>query len=513
MRRGRPRRPGGFRDSRTIQPATTHEHLNVGLSRAVRNDRHMAARITPRGDLVKTLEQTAPSSAVVGALHERIAAREARIGLIGLGYAGLPLAVAFAEAGYSVAGIDLAADRVDALNAGRSYVGDVSGTRLAPIVASKRLIASTDYASLANADAVTICVPTPLTRDKAPDPSAIAGATRSLAPWLRPGQLIVLESTSYPGTTQELVQPIIEEQGFTIGKDIFLAFAPERVNPGDERFGTRNTPKLIGGVTPACGELAAALYETIVDDVVPVSSPRIAEMAKLMENTFRQINVAFANEMALICEHLGIDVWEVIDAAATKPFGYMPFYPGPGLGGPCIPIVPHYLAWKLKQTGHDARFIGLSEEINGAMPGHLVNLAAAALHDMGKALRGADILMLGVTYKPNVADVRESPAAISLAGLLNAGANARYHDPFVPWITVAGQTLESVPLDAATLQQVDCVVIATNHRLFDWDWVVENARLVVDARNATKNVPPEVRQRGARIVKLGAPRTADRNEP
>lgn len=452
---------------------------------------------------METLERTVPESTTVTRLRERIAQREAVIGMIGLGYAGLPLAVAFAEAGFAVVGVDLRPDRVAALNAGHSYVGDVASERLAPMVDAGRFRASTDYAALAVADAITICVNTPLTPTKAPDTSAIADAVRALAPWLRTGQLTILESTSYPGTTDEIIRPVLEERGFTVGRDIFLAFAPERVNPGDAVFGTRNTPKLVGGATAACSDLAVALYATIVDEVVPVSSPMVAEMAKLLENTFRQVNIAFVNEMALICERLGIDVWEVIAAAATKPFGFMPFAPGPGLGGPCIPVVPHYLSWKMQTLGFDARFIALADEINGAMPGHVVDLVSDALNDDAKPLRGSRVLVLGITYKPDVADTRESPAMQVLTGLLAKGADAVYHDPFVPELTVGGRELASVHLDPAVLAAADCVVIATNHRTYDWDEIVARARLVVDTRNVTAGMAAE-RRGGARIVKLGA---------
>src|SRR5215211_447799 len=451
------------------------------------------------------LERTAAETQAGIRLQERLARREAVVGLIGLGYAGLPLAVAFAEAGFPVIGVDLRRDRVDSLTAGESYVGDVPGERLAPLIASGNLRASAEDAALADADVITICVPTPLSSTKTPDTSAISGAITALGPWLRPGQLIMLESTSYPGTTEEIVRPVLEANGFTVGQDIFLAFAPERVNPGDVHFGTRNTTKLIGGMTPACRDLATTLYATIVDEVVSVSTPVVAEMAKLMENTFRQINVAFANEMALICERLGVDVWEVIDAAATKPFGFMPFYPGPGLGGPCIPVVPHYLSWKLKTLGYDARFIALAEEINGAMPGHVVDLVADALSDEAKPLRGSRVLVLGITYKPDVADTRESPPLAVLEGLLAAGADAVYHDPFVPEVTVNGRSLASITLEAAALREFDCIVVATDHRSYDWDYIVEHARLIVDTRNVTAGVSPDRRAHGARIVKLGAP--------
>jgi UDP-N-acetyl-D-glucosamine dehydrogenase len=453
---------------------------------------------------VKTLERRYADPAPDGGLLQRVGRREAVVGLIGLGYAGLPLAVAFAEAGFRVVGVDLRRDRVESLSAGHSYIADIPGDRLAPLIDSGTLSASAEYAALADADVITICVPTPLSQTKTPDTSAIAGAISSLGPWLRPGQLIMLESTSYPGTTEEIVRPVIEARGFTIGKDVFLAFAPERVNPGDCHFGTRNTTKLIGGMTPACRDLATALYETIVDEVVPVSSPVVAEMAKLLENTFRQINVAFANEMALICEQLGVDVWEVIDAAATKPFGFMPFYPGPGLGGPCIPVVPHYLAWKLKTLGYDARFIALADEINGAMPAHVVNLVADALNDDAKPLRGSRVLVLGITYKPEVADTRESPPLAVLERLQEKGVDTVYHDPYVPEIVVNGRSLTSVTLDPVELRSADCVIVATDHRIYDWEWIVAHASLIVDTRNVTATVSREHRDRGARIIKLGA---------
>ena len=455
---------------------------------------------------METLERVAEERSGAVATHgslaerllERIATRQARVGLIGLGYAGLPLAVAFAEAGFPVVGVDLSAERVTALNAGRSYVGDIPDQRLAPLLEQERFTATSDYDALADVDAVTICVPTPLSKTKAPDVSAIVGAVEALAPRLRPGQLLVLESTSYPGTTEEVLRPAIERQGLTIGQDVFLAFAPERVNPGDTRFGTRNTPKLVGGCTPACRDLAVALYRTIVDEVVPVSSATVAETAKLLENTFRAVNVALANEMALMCERLGIDVWEVIDAAATKPFGFMPFYPGPGLGGHCIPIVPHYLAWKLKTLGYEARFIALADEVNSERPGHVVHRIADALNDDAKPLRGSRIVVLGVTYKPDVADTRESPPLEVLSLLLAKGADAVYHDPHVPAVELDGRRLESVALDERTLGEADCVVVATDHQGYDWGWIAAHSRLLVDTRNATKGVTDPA----ARIVRL-----------
>ena len=433
-------------------------------------------------------------------LRGRLAARTATVGIIGLGYAGLPLAVGFAQAGFAVIGVDLRADRRDALAAGHSYVDDIADADLAPLVAAGRLRATADYAALRDADAITICVPTPLSKTKAPDPSAIIAAIASLAPHLRLGQLVVLESTSYPGTTTELLQPAIEAEGLVIGRDVFLAFAPERVNPGDARFTVRNTPKLVGGVTETCRDLAAALYAPIVGGVVPVSSPIVAETAKLLENTFRAVNVALANELALMCRHLGVDVWEVIQAAATKPFGFMPFYPGPGLGGHCIPIVPHYLAWKLKTLGYEARFIALADEVNAAMPAHVVGLVADALNDAAvpKPLRGARVLVLGVTYKPDVADTRESPPVEVLRLLRAKGADAAYHDPLIPTVAVGDETLEGVALDDAALAAADCVVIATDHQSYDWAWVATHATLIVDTRNATKGLAGVA----ARVVKL-----------
>jgi UDP-N-acetyl-D-glucosamine dehydrogenase len=439
--------------------------------------------------------------AVYGATAERLRARlvtgRATVGIIGLGYAGLPMAVAFAEAGLPTIGVDLRADRLAELRAGRSYVGDIADATVAALVADGRLRATDDYAALADADAITICVPTPLSKTKTPDIAAIVGAIGALAPHLRPGQLVVLESTSYPGTTEEILRPAIEARGLVVGEDVFLAFAPERVDPGNPRFGTRNTPKLVGGVTDACRDLAVALYRTIVDEVVPVASPIVAETAKLLENTFRAVNVALANEMALMCQQLGVDVWAVIAAAATKPFGFMPFYPGPGLGGHCIPIVPHYLAWKLKTLGYEARFIALADEVNAAMPAHVVALVADALNDDAKALRGSRVLLLGITYKPDVADLRESPPLEVLRLLRAKGAAAAYHDPHVPDLELEGEQLTRITLDEAALREADCVVIATHHHAYDWAWVARHAKVLVDTRNVLDGVPT-----AARVVKL-----------
>lgn len=435
---------------------------------------------------------------LVAHLLSRIETRESRVGIIGLGYAGLPLAIGFAEAGFSVVGIDLRSDRVSALNGGHSYIGDISDRQVAELLAAGRFQAASDYDLLASVDAVTICVPTPLSKTKSPDLSYIVGAIESLAPRLHAGQLVVLESTTYPGTTEELIRPAIEKHGWTVGEDVFLAFAPERVNPGDSTFSTKNTPKIVGGATPRCRELTAALYGAIVDTVVAVSSPIVAETAKLLENTFRAVNVALINEMALMCERLGVDVWEVIEAAKTKPFGYMPFYPGPGLGGHCIPIVPHYLAWKLKGLGYEARFISLADEVNAAMPAHVVELIGDALNDEAKAIKGSRVLVLGITYKPDVADTRESPSLEVLDLLRMKGADAVFHDPHVGTVESVGEVLETITLDDEALQTADCVVIATDHRAYDWSWIAKHARLIVDTRNATAGISGAM----ARIVKL-----------
>ncbi len=456
------------------------------------------------GGDVQASRLLAPGTSQLDSLQQKIANRSARVGLIGLGYAGLPLAVAFAEAGFQVVGIDLQVARVDALNRGESYIEDIPEERVSPLVAAGQFRATNDYAALADVDAITICVPTPLTADKGPDPSAVTAAARSLAPWLRPGQVIVLESTSYPGTTEEILLPVIQESGLAVGEEIFVAFAPERVNPGDAHFGTRNTPKLIGGATPACSDAAAALYRTIVDEVHIVSSPRVAEMAKLMENTFRQVNIAFANEMAIVCEHLGIDVWETIDAAATKPFGYLPFYPGPGLGGPCIPVVPHYLAWKSRQLGYEPRIIAVADEINEGMPAHVVSLVRRALAARGKQLAAARVLLLGITYKPNVSDTRVSPPMQVLSLLVEQGADVSYHDPLVPNFTIDGQQAVSGVLDDATLAAADCVVITTNHASYDWNHIRRTASLLVDTRNALAGLPDEP-QAQAEVIRLGTP--------
>jgi UDP-N-acetyl-D-glucosamine dehydrogenase len=431
-------------------------------------------------------------------LRKKLETRSACIGVVGLGYVGLSLAVELAKAGLAVRGIDLDLERINLLNRGGSYLVDVSVEALAPLVADGRLSASTSFEEAGKADALIICVPTPLRKSKEPDMSFILSALESLLPHVRPGQLMVLESTTYPGTTEEVVQPRLEARGLAIGRDFFLAFSPERVDPGNKRFTTANIPKVVGGVSAACTELAAALYRQVTTSVFPVSSPRVAETAKLLENTFRSVNIALANELAFVCRRIGVDPWEVIDAAATKPFGFMPFYPGPGIGGHCIPVDPLYLSWKVRLTGYEAQFIGLADQVNRAMPEHVVTLVGDALNDRGLALRGAAVLVMGVTYKADVNDVRESPALEIIEMLDRKGAQVSYADPFTPQITSQGLKLSAVEPTPETISSADCVLILTNHSIFDCSAIAERAKLVVDTRNALR----DYRQGRASIVTL-----------
>jgi UDP-N-acetyl-D-glucosamine dehydrogenase len=435
-------------------------------------------------------------------LLDRIRARRARAGVVGLGYVGLPLASELAHAGFRVTGIDLDPRKVSAVNEGRSYIPDVPGADIARFVEDGRLSATDDFAVVAELDTVNICVPTPLRKTKDPDMSYVASAVEGIARHLHPGLLVVLESTTYPGTTVEFVQPLLEAGGLKAGVDFFLAFSPERVDPGNPRFNTRNVPKVVGGIDARSTELARALYESAIDQIVPVSSTAVAEMVKLLENTFRAVNIGLVNEIALMCDRMGIDAWEVIAAAATKPFGFMPFYPGPGLGGHCIPIDPFYLSWKAKQSGIDSRFIELAGQINGAMPRFVVDKIAEALNHDRKSLNGASILVLGLAYKRDIDDTRESPA-IDVINLLHAsGAAVRYADPHVPELRAqawaGGATLRSEPLTPETLATADCVVILTEHRAVDYEMVRQSSRLVVDTRNA---LPAG----GAHVFRLGAP--------
>lgn len=437
------------------------------------------------------LSPTAPDYREI--LATRIADRTALVSVIGLGYVGLPLAVEFAKAGFSVVALDLDKRKIDDVNAGRSYIKDVAASDIAEMVKAGRLRATSDYSDLLEVDTISICVPTPLRKTKDPDISFIVSATESIAANFRPGQLIVLESTSYPGTTDEVILPRLSAGGYLVGKDFFLAFSPERIDPGNPRYQTANIPKVIGGVTPACSALATALYSTIIDRVIPVSSTATAEMVKLLENTFRAVNIGMANELAIMCAKLGIDVWEVIEAASTKPFGFMPFYPGPGLGGHCIPIDPHYLSWKLKTLNYNARFIELASEINTNMPNYVIDLVADALNDLSKPLRGSRVLVLGVTYKRDIEDVRESPALDIISLLISKGAHADYHDPYVPNLEIAELgdqpiTIHTVELTEETLHSYDLVLIVTDHTSYDYNWIVKNATMVVDTRNATKKV-------------------------
>jgi UDP-N-acetyl-D-glucosamine dehydrogenase len=431
-------------------------------------------------------------------LLEKIAGREAVIGIVGLGYVGLPLAVAFAQEGFKIIGVDVDAGKVASLNRGESYVEDISSAVLGPLVDDGLIRATTDYADLAAADAISICVPTPLRKTKDPDISYIIHAADCLAAHMPPGQgqLIVLESTTYPGTTDEIVLPRFSGDGLEVGRDFFMAFSPERIDPGRTDFTVRTTPKVIGGVTPDCLEVAVALYATVVDEPVPVSSTATAEMVKLLENTFRAVNIGLVNEVALMCDKLGLNVWEVVGAAASKPYGFMPFYPGPGLGGHCIPIDPHYLSWKLRTLNYTARFIELAAEVNSHMPDYVVGKVGDALNDERKAINGSRILVLGAAYKRDVGDVRESPALDVIHLLRERGADVAYNDPHIATVRFDGYQLSSVELSVEQVAAADCVVVVTDHAAYDWAWLAANARLIVDTRNAVKSPGT------ARVVRL-----------
>ena len=418
-------------------------------------------------------------------LQEKISMLSLRVGIIGLGYVGLPLAIRFAEAGFHVTGIELDQQKIDLANRGESYIPDIPSSTLQAHIEAKRMCFTSDYAALDDIDAVSICVPTPLRKTRDPDISYIISATQQVRAHLHPGQLVVLESTTYPGTTDEVLLPELQATGLKVGVDFFLAFSPERIDPGNPNFDTRNTPKIVGGVTPACTELAQAYYGAAIERVVPVSSPRVAEMTKLLENTFRAVNIGLVNEIAIICEKLSIDVWEVIDAAATKPFGFMRFLPGPGLGGHCIPVDPHYLSWKLKTLDYTARFIELAAEINSSMPHHVVNKISEALNEQRRSFNGATVLVLGVAYKRNVGDVRESPALDIIQELLARKAVVLYNDEYIPSLTVRDCMLHSQPVSSGLLQAADCVVIVTDHSYYDIPWIVREARSIVDSRNMT----------------------------
>ncbi len=429
---------------------------------------------------------------------DRLKSKQAKIAILGLGYVGLPLATVFAEAGFEVVGIDPDSEKVEKINQGQSYVGDVPGSKINSLVKSGKLKATTDFSVLKTVDAVSICVPTPLRKTGDPDLSYIISATEQMVPHLHQGMVIVLESTTYPGTTREMILPRLLESGqCKIGEDFFLAFSPERVDPGRKDWTTINTPKVVGGITQTCAEVASIWYGQALDTVIPVSSVEVAEMAKLLENTFRMINIGLVNEMAIMCDRLGIDVWEVIDAAATKPFGFMKFTPGPGLGGHCIPIDPLYLSWKLRTLNYKTRFIDLASEINTDMPRFVVSRIQDALNDMAKPVKGSKVLVLGVAYKPDIDDLRESPALDVIGLLLEKGAIVSYQDPFISHIQHEGWEFDSVPdLDTA-VKDVDCVAIITNHSQYNYQDLLKNSTLIIDTRNALgvygRNNPKVVR--------------------
>ncbi|HEX6649667.1 MAG TPA: nucleotide sugar dehydrogenase [Pyrinomonadaceae bacterium] len=440
-------------------------------------------------------------------LIDLITNKQAHVGVIGLGYVGLPLLVEFASKGFKGTGFEVDEAKAKQINAGTSYIGDVPSPRLKEVVDAKRLQATTDFDHLKDCDAIIICVPTPLRKTKEPDVSFILAAAEQITKRLRRGHLIILESTTYPGTTDEVLLPMFEEKGLKLDEDFLLAFSPERVDPGNPSFMTHNIPKVVGGVTPDSTTVAAHLYSQIVKDVYSVSSARVAEAAKLLENTFRAVNIGMANEMARLCYALNIDTWEVIRAAATKPFGFMAFYPGPGIGGHCIPLDPHYLSWKARQHGFDSRFISLAEEVNSRMPEHVVQLVSDGLNDDRKAMKGSNVLLLGVAYKKDVNDVRESPALSIIDRLRAKGANVRYHDPFVPEVRfddahtdAAAEPLASVRLTNEELEAADCVIIVTDHSEIDYKHVCSLASLIVDTRNALNG---DVRREShARVIRL-----------
>ena len=435
--------------------------------------------------------QTAPEIiATFEGLKGKIESKSARVGIVGLGYVGLPLASEFAKAGFTVTGIDVQESKVASLNRGESHVQDVPSSEVAKLVREKRFTATTDFSVVRDLDTINICVPTPLRKTKDPDMSFIVSAVEQIAKHFHPGLLVILESTTYPGTTDELLLPTFEKLGYRAGVDFFLCFSPERVDPGNPTYQTYNTPKVVGGITPACTEMGRLFFSQALQTVVPVANTRVAEMVKLLENTFRMINIGLVNEMALMCDGMGINVWEVIDAAATKPFGFMPFYPGPGLGGHCIPIDPFYLSWKTKQSGIEARFIELAGYINGNMPHFVVDKVQTALNNHGKPVKGSRVHVAGVAYKRNIDDMRESPALDIILLLKKRGALISYSDPFVPELRLDSASVRSEPL-LESAGKADCVVIVTDHSGFDYPGLLDAAKLIVDTRNAMKQFRSE----------------------
>ena len=431
-------------------------------------------------------------------LLKRIEDRSAVVSVVGLGYVGLPLAMEFAKAGFKVLGFDVSQRVVDLLNGGESHIQDVPAAEVAEMVRAGRFEATTKPERLAEADAVSIAVPTPLSKTRDPDMSYVLSAADTIAKQAHAGMVIVLESTTYPGTTREIMEPRLEAKGLSVGKDVFLAFSPERVDPGNEKYHTKNTPKVVGGITPACVTVATALYQSCIDTIVGVSSPEAAELVKLLENTFRSVNIGLVNEMAIVCDRLGVNVWEVIDAAATKPFGFMKFTPGPGIGGHCIPLDPHYLAWKMRTLNYKTRFIDLASEINSGMPDYVVEKVAHALNQERKAVNGSTVLVIGVAYKKNIDDIRESPALDVMRLLEERGAQIEYHDPFIPSYREEGHERRSVELTDELLDRADAVVIVTDHSNVDYQRIVDHAGLLVDTRNAAA----KCRAGRARIVSL-----------
>ncbi|PKK83932.1 MAG: UDP-N-acetyl-D-glucosamine dehydrogenase [candidate division Zixibacteria bacterium HGW-Zixibacteria-1] len=421
-------------------------------------------------------------------LIKKIKNREAVIGIVGLGYVGLPLAVEFAEAGFTVYGYDISKSKVKLISAGKSDIDDVPDKVVEKLVKSGNLVATDDPRLMKKVDTMSICVPTPLSKTKDPDVSYILSAVEMIKQILHKDMLIILESTTYPGTTEDMIKPLLEDSGFKMGKDIFLAFSPERVDPGNTKFMTGNTPRVVGGITPRCTKIAKVFYEQIINTVIPMSSTKAAEMVKLLENTFRSVNIGLVNEVALMCDRLGLNVWEIIDAAATKPFGFMPFYPGPGLGGHCIPIDPHYLSWKLKSLNYYARFIELAGDINSHMPEYVVERVRKLLNHYGKSVKGSNILILGVAYKKDIKDMRESPALDVMKLLEKDGAKLHYNDPHVPEIRWNEGSHRSVKLTAGLLNKADLVIILTNHTSYNYHWIVENSKLIFDSRNAAQMV-------------------------
>lgn len=419
-------------------------------------------------------------------LIEAVKARSAQVCVVGLGYVGLPMALAFAESGFFVHGFDVDPRKAESLHAGKSYITDVTDEQLQRCITSGKFQATANPDVLGVADVILICVPTPLSKSKDPDMTAVLSATAAVSARVRSGQLVVLESTTYPGTTEEVLLPALSQSGLTVGVDFCLAFSPERIDPGNVNFSIQNITKVVGGVTAVCTEVAALFYQQAIEKVVQVSSPSVAETSKLLENTFRSVNIGLANEMALVCERLGINVWEVIGAAATKPFGFMPHYPGPGIGGHCIPLDPHYLSWKARLSGYEPKFISLASEINSSMPSHVVELVIRALNNQSRSVRGSKILVLGAAYKPNISDYRESPSLEIIEMLHHQGAEISYSDPHVPQLEVGGLSLLSRELSREAIAEADCVLVVTHHALFDIKLVVQSARCIVDTRNVTR---------------------------